>query len=115
MPTPVAPYELLTRPGKRRLALLAAVAGAVFVAACALPNAGLLDEGQVGDTPQYREKGAAVLRGDVPYRDVYLEYPPGAIPVFVAPALGDDAHYATRFKLLMVGLGLATVGLVALA
>jgi hypothetical protein len=85
------------------------------VAACALPNAGLLDEGQVGDTPQYRTRGEAVLRGEVPYRDFYVEYPPGALPMFVAPAIGDDGGYATRFKLLAVALGLATVGLVALA
>ena len=90
------------------------VAGAVFVAACALPNVGLLDGSQVGDTPQYREKGDAVLRGEIPYRDFYLEYPPGALPVFVAPAAGDDGGYATRFKVLMVVLGVATLGLVAL-
>ena len=111
MPTLAAPYELLTR----RLVVVAAVAALVFVAACALPNAGLLDRDQVGDTPQYREKGDAVLRGEVPYRDVYVEYPPGALPVFVVPAAGDDAGYATRFKLLAVALGVATIALVALA
>lgn len=83
--------------------------------ACALPNVGLLDRGQVGDTPQYRDKGDAMISGDVPYRDFYVEYPPGALLAFAAPAPGDDDGYATRFKLLMVGLGLATIGLVALA
>jgi hypothetical protein len=86
-----------------------------FVAACALPNAGLLDSEQVGDTPQYREKGDAVLRGEVPYRDFYVEYPPGALPMFVAPAPGGDGGYATRFKLLAVALGLVTIALVAVA
>jgi hypothetical protein len=113
--TPAAPYELLTRPGRRRSALVVAAAAVVFVACCALPNVGLLDEGQVGDAPQYREKGAAVLRGEIPYRDVYLEYPPGALPVLVAPAVGDDGGYANRFKALMVGLGIVTIGLVAIA
>jgi hypothetical protein len=113
--TPDAPYELLTRPDRRRVALLAAVAAVVFVAACSLPNVGLFDEGQVGDTPQYREKGEAVLDGEIPYRDFYVEYPPGALPMFVAPALGDDEGYASRFKALMVGLGIVTIGLGALA
>jgi Glycosyltransferase family 87 len=113
--TPGAPYELLTRPDRRRVALFAAIAAAVFVAACSLPNVGLFDEGQVGDAPQYREKGDAVLRGEVPYRDFYVEYPPGALPMFVAPALGDDDGYASRFKALTVGLGLMTIALVALA
>jgi Glycosyltransferase family 87 len=92
-----------------------AVAAVVFFGACSLPNVGLFDEGQVGDTPQYRERGDAALEGEVPYRDFYVEYPPGALPMFVAPALGDDDGYASRFKALMVGLGLAAVALVALA
>jgi hypothetical protein len=115
LPTLFAPYELLTRPGGRRVAVVVAVAAAVFVAACALPNVGLLDEGQVGDTPQYRAKGDAVLRGEVPYRDFYLEYPPGAVPVFVAPAIGDDGGYADRFKALMVAFGIVALALVAIA
>jgi hypothetical protein len=113
--TPVAPYELLTRPSGRRLALAAGVAAALFVAACSLPNVGLFDRDRVGDAPQYREKGAAVLRGEIPYRDFYLEYPPGALPVLVAPAAGDDEGYPGRFKALMVALGVAALGLVALA
>ena len=76
---------------------------------------GLFDESQVGDTPQYREKGDAVLRGEVPYRDFYVEYPPGALPMFVAPAFGDDDGYASRFKALTVALGIVTIVLVALA
>ena len=114
MRTPDAPYELLTRQDGRRVALLAAVAAVVFFAACSLPKVGLLDEGQVGDTPQYREKGDAVLDGEVPYRDFYVEYPPGAVPMFVAPAVGDDEGYANRFKALMVALGIVTIGLVGL-
>ena len=115
MPTPGAPYELLTQPGGRRVAVLTAVAALLFVAACSLPNVGLFDEGQVGDTPQYRQKGDAVLEGEIPYRDLYVEYPPGALPMFVVPALGDDDGYADRFKGLMVVLGVATLALVALA
>ena len=70
----------------------------VFVGACLLPNVGLLDEERVGDTPQYRARGEAVLDGQIPYRDFYLEYPPGALPMFVPPAAGDSEGYATRFE-----------------
>jgi Glycosyltransferase family 87 len=112
--TPDPPYELLTRLGKRRVAVVVAAA-AVFVAACSLPNVGLFDEGQVGDTPQYRDKGDAFLDGEIPYRDFYVEYPPGALPVFVAPAVGDEEGYPDRFKALMVALGIATIVLVASA
>ena len=87
----------------------------VFVAACSLPNVGLFDDGQVGDTPQYRDKGDAVLDGQVPYRDFYVEYPPGALPMFVVPAPGDEDGYAGRFKALMLALGVATIALMAIA
>ena len=94
---------------------IVAAAAVVFVGACSLPNVGLFDDGQVGDTPQYREKGDAVLDGEIPYRDFYVEYPPAALPAFVAPAVGDDEGYAARFKWLMVALGIATIVLVAAA
>ncbi len=92
---------------------MTAVACVLFVAVCALPTVGLLDRSQVGDTPQYRTRGDAVLAGEIPYRDFYVEYPPGALPMFVLPAVGDDGGYATRFKALAVALGVATVALVA--
>ena len=88
-----------------------AVGAVVFVGACALPWVGLLDAEQIGDTHVYRRYGEAMLDGKLPYRDLYVEYPPGALPTFVAPALAGD-HYTTVFKLLMVALGVATVALV---
>jgi uncharacterized membrane protein len=87
----------------------------IFVAACALPNVGLLDDSQVGDTPQYRTRGDAVLAGEIPYRDFYVEYPPGALPMFVLPAIGDAEGYPMRFKAFAAALGAALVALVALS
>ena len=39
---------------------------------------------QIVDTPVYQRYGDAIDDGQVPYRDFALEYPPGALPVFVA-------------------------------
>jgi hypothetical protein len=92
-----------------------ALAGAAaFVASCLLPWVGLLDSAQIGDTHLYKTYGEAILDGELPYRDLYVEYPPGALPTFVVPAFAGD-HYATVFKLLMVALGLATITLVVAA
>ena len=53
----------------------------------------------------------------VPYRDFAVEYPPGALPVFVAPSLvagrGDLPTYARVFEALMLACGAAAAALVA--
>ena len=57
-----------------------------------------------------------MLRGDVPYRDFSVEYPPGALPVFVAPAVGNEGDadaYKRSFGVLMAACGVAL--LIALA
>ena len=41
------------------------------------------------------------LAGQVPYRDFGLEYPPGALPVFLLPTLGPAEHYRSIFEALM--------------
>ncbi len=105
----------LQRPANVRAGVAAALAGiALFAASVSLPSVGLFDEEQTGDTPAYARHGNAILDGRVPYRDFYLEYPPGALPVFVVPAVGGDDGYAPRFKALAMLLGVALVaGVVA--
>ena len=51
------------------------------------------------DLEIYRKTGEALLRGEIPYRDFFLEYPPGSIPAFVPPALfsDDGAGYLELF------------------
>jgi glycosyl transferase family 87 len=49
-----------------------------------------------GDVIEFGRYGHAVLDGQLPYRDFHLEYPPGAIPLFTLPALGE---YVTWFRL----------------
>jgi uncharacterized membrane protein len=71
---------------------------------------------QIVDTPVYQGYGNDIDHGLVPYRDFPVEYPPGALPVFVAPVwLFGYAGYAHVFGWLMAGLGIAGVGVAALA
>jgi Glycosyltransferase family 87 len=50
------------------------------------------------DLPIYEEDATIVLQGHLPYRDVPIEYPPGALPMFLLPEFlfGDarDAHWS---------------------
>jgi uncharacterized membrane protein len=68
--------------------------------------------GQLVDWPTYEKYGTLILdHGQVPYRDFAVEYPPGALPVFVAPA--PFADYAGAFAWLMAICGSALVLVVA--
>jgi uncharacterized membrane protein len=59
----------------------------------------------------YAEK---LLDASLPYRDVFVEYPPGAFAVFLPPTAFGADHYNAAFKSLMALCGIATVFLVAL-
>ena len=54
----------------------------------------------------------AVFDGRVPYRDFFMEYPPGSLAVFLPPAAVAD-HYNAAFKALMALCGAATLVVVA--
>src|SRR6185503_11144492 len=82
-----------------------------------------------GDLPVYEEYASILLAGNVPYRDFFMEYPPGALAVFVAPAVifgdardaswtpADDAgrRYRRAFDSLVLLLAAAMVVLTALS
>ena len=90
----------------------AAVGLAVFVCAWAVVHHGWFARGQIVDTPVYESYGWAVARGEVPYRDFSIEYPPAALPAFIVPALGtqgDDGAFRQRFETLMFMCGAALV------
>jgi hypothetical protein len=95
--------------------LVAAASVVVFVASWALLHYGFYARNDIVDTPVYGRYGEAVTRGEVPYRDFAVEYPPAALPTFVLPAIGngDSEQYRRRFEGLMAGLGVACVLLVA--
>jgi Glycosyltransferase family 87 len=99
-------------------AALVAVALGLFLGSWALLHHGTLAQAQITDTGVYSTYGDAVASGQVPYRDFRLEYPPGALPVFVLPSLGhagDRASYDRWFDRLMALCGCFTLVGVALA
>jgi hypothetical protein len=67
-----------------------ALAICLFLLSWSLLHQGSLGSGQITDTGTYQSYGDAVARGAVPYRDFKLEYPPGALPVFIVPSLGHE-------------------------
>jgi hypothetical protein len=64
-----------------------------------------------GDVRLYGAKVERMFQGELPYRDVAIEYPPGSVPFTILPALavGTGAGYRFAFAVEMVavdGLGL---------
>ena len=86
----------------------ALVAAALFVACWALVHVWFWAHRDLVDWPTYQTYGAAIVHhGQVPYRDFAVEYPPGALPMFILPVLFGT--YATTFAWLMAVCGAALV------
>ena len=111
-----------SRPADTSFAVAATLAAAtLFLVGWGVLHRGFFTHDKIIDTPVYERYGSAIDSGQVPYRDFALEYPPGALPVFVLPALGG-AHgdaFRRRFEAEMAFLGemiviCAAVALVAL-
>jgi hypothetical protein len=107
----------------RRLSPDAVLAAAVFVGAAAAATVAWQVSGRaVTDIPLYRTVGERVAGGLVPYRDFPFEYPPGALPAIVLPALvtGSETAYRVLFAaemalagavgVLLLGIGLGRPG-----
>ena len=106
----------LSSPGERRAVALTAAALALFAGSWIALHHGWLARGEIIDTPVYENYGDAMVRGEVPYRDFAVEYPPGALPVFWQPArgnTGDSDGYRRAFENEMAACGAAL--LIALA
>ena len=89
--------ELLSRllPG---WSSVAAAGIAVFVLTSAIPATGLF--GDPFDAPPLQRLGEALARDGVPYRDVFVEYPPLAVPLLALPDVVPGVGYGTAFKVL---------------
>jgi uncharacterized membrane protein len=98
-----------------RLALRVTVlATPLLLGALAVPSGGLFRGAKFRDLHVYRAYGDALLDGRLPYRDVFVEYPPGAIPLFAAPSLAPGGWYDALFKVLMTLCCVAATYLVTL-
>ena len=112
----------LTASSSRRVDPGLAVAATLVAAALFLVGWGVLHRGvfatdQIVDTPTYERYGSAMDDGRLPYRDFAVEYPPGALPVFLIPALGDPSSetFRVRFETLMAFFGQAMIVCLAVA
>lgn len=65
----------------------------------------------------YHHAGEALLRGKIPYRDFFIEYPPGSLLAFVPPALfsSNRVDYTGLFAMEMALVAVAALVLTALA
>jgi hypothetical protein len=113
----IARAESWSRPARSAWPLVAAAGVCVFLASWWVLHQGFYARDQIVDLPVYENYGEAMARGDVPYRDFAVEYPPAALPVFVLPAIGDgdSETYRRRFEGLMAAFGAVLVVCVALA
>ena len=106
------------RDNSERVLLAAAMGIAIFILSWAGLHHGRFARGQIIDTPVYQNYGDRMARGKVPYRDFGVEYPPGALPTFVVPALGhvgDSMRFRRSFETVMAACGAALVIGVAVA
>jgi 8-oxo-dGTP pyrophosphatase MutT (NUDIX family) len=97
-----------SRDSSGRVLVAAAMGLAIFIGSWAALHQGRLARGQIIDTPVYEKYGDLMAQGEVPYRDFGVEYPPGALPAFVLPALGhvgDSKEFRRSFEALMAVFG----------
>jgi hypothetical protein len=110
--------ESSSRPAEPGLAIAATlVAVVLFLVGWGVLHRGFFASDPIVDTPVYERYGSAMDDGKVPYRDFAVEYPPGALPVFALPALGDvgSETFRVRFEALMAFFGEAMIVCVAIA
>jgi uncharacterized membrane protein len=79
-----------------------------------VPDGGLFRAERFRDVHLYGGFAHSVFAGHVPYRDFFMEYPPGALAVFLPPQVFGSDHYNAVFKALMTLCGAATIVVLAL-
>jgi hypothetical protein len=94
--------------------MIAAAGVAVLLASSIFPPSRVLSRSEPGDIEVYVEYARRTFEGQLPYRDFYPEYPPGALPVLLAAGPADES-YDNRFRFLMLALGAATIVLLVVA
>ena len=99
---------------RQRLVVKFAAASAVFLCCWGLIGHGFYSKPRIIDVGLYQIYGSDIRDGEVPYRDFALEYPPGALPVFVAPTVSQQ-HYRRDFSWLMASSGVLCIAFLTLA
>jgi uncharacterized membrane protein len=79
-----------------------------------VPDGGLFRAARYRDVHLYGGFAHAVFAGQVPYRDFFMEYPPGALAVFLPAQVFGTSHYNAAFKALMTLCGAVTIVVLAL-
>ena len=106
------------RSGRTSTLVVVTLGVAIFLAAWGTLHYGFYTHRLLLDTPIYEHYGDATLHGKVPYRDFAVEYPPGALPVFVLPSTvsgrGQFGTYTRVFEALMGICGVIAMSAVAL-
>jgi len=74
-----------------------------------VPPGGLFRERRFRDVGLYGDYAQALLDGRIPYRDFFVEYPPGGFLAFLPPALLPEGWYLHAFKASMALVGIATL------
>ncbi|HSB37580.1 MAG TPA: glycosyltransferase 87 family protein [Gaiellaceae bacterium] len=89
----------------------------LFLVSMTLLHWGWYQHALILDTVEYHRYGDAMVNGHVPYRDFAVEYPPGALPAFGLPALGNPSFslYNREFQILMALCGVGALAAMALA
>jgi hypothetical protein len=94
---------------------LTVAAVGLFAVSLALLHWGWYQHALILDTVEYHRYGSAIVDGKVPYRDFGVEYPPGALPAFAAPAVGKPSFslYNREFQVLMALCGAGALAAMA--
>src|SRR4030095_12128155 len=102
-PSSLSPFSTDVTAPRRFTELAAVAASALFLLSWGALHTAWYDDGEIVDTPVYERYGDAVEDVEVPYRDFRPEYPPGALPAFVVPALlsDDEERFRDVFEWLM--------------
>jgi hypothetical protein len=95
---------------------LTVAAVGLFAVSLTLLHWGWYQHAVILDTAEYHNYGLRIVEGQVPYRDFGVEYPPGALPMFAAPAVGKPAFllYNREFQVLMALCGAGALAAMAL-